>query len=202
MIKKSTWILLAVFLLLLLVAAGWQFGFKPKSEPTATPTVFVNPLVTLFPNLTSTMVAGVTIQSTEGQVMELGRDDAGLWTVVQPEGGATDSTVADSLVSTIVRLTATNIVNPKDDLSVYGLSQPAYVVDVHLNGGDTHTIRIGDLAINGQYYVQVDGGQPATVDQFSVSSIIDSLTNPPFQPTPTPEITPTVEPAVTGTAVP
>ena len=75
-----------------------------------------------------------------------------------PASGDAVSTLSASLAS----MTAQDVVqiDPSDeDLSTYGLSDPAARVSMTTTGGETTTLLIGGTNEDGQYYARLDGGR-------------------------------------------
>jgi hypothetical protein len=205
MIRKNTWIILGAFAIVLIGAIVWQYGVAPKVNVEPTPTVQPVTSVELFPNVDQSMVASLKLQSVSDQKeLLLTRDASGEWAVTVPTTGTTDTNAATSLVSQVVALRTLTTMNPSSDLSVYGLSTPTYIIKLTLNGGESHIINVGDAAPTGNaYYIQLDGGKAEAVSNYDLDSILASLSNPPFQPTATPEVSPTSEVApVETTPVP
>jgi hypothetical protein len=194
MVRRSTWILLGVFIIVLGVA--WYIQ-RPKEgvsgEPTPTQS-FQNAF-----QFTETEIASLRIEDHQGNVMVLGRDQEGLWSVLEPQGGATDAGEAESGITSLATLRFQSITNPNSDLSVYGLTVPSRTVTIALSGGEKHTMLVGDLAPTGDnYYVQIDGGSPVIIANYSLDPFLKMLENPPFQATETP----TPGPTSTGEATP
>ncbi|MBE6904488.1 MAG: DUF4340 domain-containing protein [Ruminococcaceae bacterium] len=60
-----------------------------------------------------------------------------------------------SVVSEVVKIEATQSVNKApEDLSIYGLSEPKATITVSQNDGASHTILLGDEALNGGIYLK------------------------------------------------
>jgi hypothetical protein len=200
MIKKNTWIVLGAFAVVLIAAIAWQYNLKERViKPEATPTIQANPSEEFFPGLDVNNIASIEIQSTDGKTLLMNRDASGLWVVSEPEGGTVDPALADTLASQIAALRTLTSMNPQDDLSVYGLSAPVYIIQLVLNGGEKHIIYVGDEAPTGTaYYVQLNGSAPKAVAKYDLDAVLDFLTNPPLLPTPAPETSPTPGETPTG----
>jgi len=197
MIRRSTWIVLALFAAVIVFAWYFQANISPKlAEPT--PTTMVSNLWTLDENI----IANVTLENTEGKRLVLGRDASGVWTVVDPQGEAADTAAIESAISQLVSMRVTTSLEPAADMVVFGLSEPAATIDVVLNGGEKHTLRVGDITPTGSgYYVQVDSNPPQVLSKYSLEVILRMLDSPPFLPTATPDLTlsPEASPEVNST---
>lgn len=197
MIRRSTWILLAIFLLVL--AGAWGFQRYQAGRPApATSTPSSEALLQIEANT----LANLRIEDSQGKALVLGRDAAGMWTIVEPQSEwQTDSAGVESGITQLLALQSQFTLEMPDDLAKYGLLQPAYQITINLNGGENHVLLVGNEApaVSG-YYVQLDGGAPRVVSRFSLDPIINMLNNPPYQATETPP--PTLETSGTPGATP
>ena len=100
MIKRNTWILLGIFVIVLAFALYYQNSPK-KSAVSATPT---STTTELFKNLDEKLISTLRIEDTGGKAVALGRDSAGVWVVTEPKGGSTDVTQAETAVSQLLAL--------------------------------------------------------------------------------------------------
>jgi hypothetical protein len=183
MIRRSTWILLAIFLLVL--AGAWGFRRYQAGRPAqATSTPSTETLLSIEANT----LANLRIEDDQGKVLVLGRDVEGLWTIVEPQSEwLTDSAGVESGISQLLSLQSQFTLEMPDDLAKYGLLQPAYQITINLNGGEKHVLLVGSEApaVSG-YYVQLDGGAPRVVSKFSLDPVINMVEKPPYQATETP----------------
>jgi len=203
MIKRNTWIVLLIFAVVVVFAY-----FFPKikqataKKVVATPTTSISSLFT-FEN---TQIASLRIQDSQGKAVAVKRDEAGLWVLTEPTGD-TDSDAVDSTVNQLVALQPQVNLDPVTDMSIYGLSKPVYYIYVTLNGGEKHTIIVGDVTpTKSGYYIRLDENPPQVVGKYNLDAILGMLSKPPFKPTATPQpsLTPTqtleVTPTITPTA--
>lgn len=73
-------------------------------------------------------------------------------------------------------LTIEKTIEAKDDLSAYGLDNPAYSVEITGTQDEKCTLKIGDMASNGDYYAQLDGKQEIyTISDRIVAYLSDEL---------------------------
>ena len=200
MVKRQTWVLLAVFAVLIVLAFFWtRFqNDRKKSNPTTTPT----PAQYIF-TLDSATVASLKItDNVNGKSVMVARDVTGQWTLVDPQAEYTDVASVESAVSQLASLRVTSSLPTSNNLAEYGLDQPAYTIMVNVNDGGQLLAQVGSTtATSSGYYVLVPGGVPQIVAKYGLDAVLKLLLNPPIA---TPTIAPTVpgaiEPAVVTTA--
>jgi hypothetical protein len=194
MIRRTTWIFLLVFAVLL--GLVWIFprikGKISSSQATATPeTKF---LVTLDEK----NIKSLRLEDSLGKAVVLGRDANGLWTLVEPAGKQIDLAAAESGVTQLLSLPITLTLEPAFDQAAIGLSPPAYTITLDLSDGKQMVVKVGKLTpIKNGYYTQVDDGPTTVVSNYSLDAFLKMLENPPALETPTPTLS--VTSTLTGT---
>lgn len=199
MIKRSTWIVLAIFAVLLLVAVGfWRFAEQKSAE---TPTPAVTPTEPPLFSFSTIDVQALAVSDNQGNKMEA-TQALGNWTLVQPAGQPADGTQIDSALTSLQSATVSRTLSGSD-VSEYGLDAPTAVITLTLSSGQ-HILSVGNPGPSNVYYVQLDGGAPLVVGRYSLGSIIALAATPPVASTPTPELTPTLvlSPTLTLTITP
>lgn len=201
MIKRSTLILVVVFLLAL---SGYLLLNRQQEQAAAqiTPTASTQPLFALGEN----EITSLQVRDAGGQEVRLEKI-AGAWVLTNPEAEATDNDKANSLASQVASLTARSFLEAAPEASATGLETPAFTIEVKLADGSELSAEVGvETPTKSGYYVRLNDGRVAVVNTFSVDSITDVLNNPPIYVTPTvgitplsPEMLPTSGPAVTPT---
>jgi hypothetical protein len=190
MVKRQTWILLAVFVILIGLAFGWtqyQTGWK-KSHPTPTPT----PEQYLFTMDSATVASLMITDNASGKTVIVARDASGQWALVEPQAEYTDVAAVEAAVTQLASLRITSSLTAAEDLSEYGLDKPAYTITINVNGGGQLVAQVGSsTATSSGYYVLVPGGVPQIVAKYSLDSVLKLLQNPPIA-------TPTIAPILTG----
>lgn len=196
MIRRSTWAVVAIFVLLLAATLIYQ---RTQGQPKAVATPTVNANAMLF-NLDEKSVVSLHIEGA-GKVVDIGRDASGSWLVNEPKGGPTDAGKVESAMSQLVNLSIVGTLNPTTDLNVYGLAKANYVITVATNDGKKDVASVGDLTpTSNGYYVRLNDQAPKVVSKYSMDALLGLLNNPPFQDTPTPTLgTPAVTETVTTT---
>lgn len=195
MIRRQTWVILGLFVILLAGAVFWQ-QTKLKNAPEETSAVPTTvPEEYLF-DQTGAPISRLLIQRSEdGTTLEMLKQE-GAWALVQPKAEATDSTTIESMISSL--LSARIIAKPSGatDLVVLGLQPPAYRIVVGLESGQQIVINVGKASSVGTgYYVLTPDRVVYTVNKFGLDSLIHMLDYPPALPTPT------LEPTLEATAV-
>ena len=184
MIKRNTWILLGIFVIVLAFAIYYQNSPK-KAVISATSTPGTIPL---FNNVDEKKINTLRVEDTNGNVVVLGRDASGIWVVNEPKGGPTDVTQAETAVSQLLALQNMTALDPSSDLGIFGLAKPSYTVTISMNGGDKYVLLIGDVTpTQNGYYARLNQGAPNIVNKDSVDAMLGMLTKPPFLATPTTE---------------
>jgi hypothetical protein len=204
MIKRNTLILLGIFVVLLIFAIFYQ-KMPKNAAGTVTPTPGE---VAFFSNLAEKSITSLRIEDTTGKAVVLGRDSAGMWAVTEPKGGPTDVTQAETAVTQLLSLRSISSLDPAADLGIFGLGKPSYTVTITA-GSEKIVLLIGDVTpTQNGYYVRLNQNPPDIVNKDSIDALLGLWSNPPFQATPTPEMSPSpaegsvTPPAETQTQVP
>lgn len=187
--KRSNWILL----LLLAISIGVYFLLKAKADKNAaeeTPTATSSLLI----NAAGDVLQSIRIYDKDYHIVELVRNENGLWTVSLPTAGEADQSLAGAAESQIGALGVTSQLGMVSNFGDFGLDFPAYTIKLTYYSGIQHKIEVGDLTpTNSGYYVQLDDGDVYVVSQYSLNAVLSLLQNPPYPPTPTPTQPPASE---------
>jgi hypothetical protein len=192
MIRRSTWIMVLVFVIVLGGALYWQRS-RQGVEAGGTPTAAVS-------NLFDTEAQDINVlqlSDAEGNRVEVARGAGDTWTLVEPAGQPADETRINSAVLEAEGLRIVSSLEDPPQLDVIGLEPPRYRLAVTLADGQEQVAFIGDgTPTESGYYARRDGGPVVVVVKPAVDAILDLLTTPPIALTPT--LTGTV--GITGTA--
>jgi hypothetical protein len=214
MIKRNTWILLAVFIVLLGAVVILQRSGQLEAQPDATEQATTTPQVMLFPDVqTVESIRSLKIESLQGEGIGFERDASGAWALTEPISDTVqapvDSTQLDGTLGALPGLSVVSALETTLDLNVIGLEAPAYTLSLELADSNRHVLLVGSATPTGTgYYVRLDGAPPVVVNKFSVDSILELVKTPPLLPTPTPvpgttpeagPTTPTPEPGAPAT---
>jgi len=199
MVKRQTWVLLAVFAAFIGVAFFWTRiqNDKKKSSSTTTPT----PVLNIF-TVDSAAIASVQItDNTSGKTVIVGRDVTGQWTLVDPQAEYTDVSSVEAAVTQLSSLRVTSSLPTSNNLAEYGLDQPVYTIMINVNSGGQLLAQVGSTTATGSgYYVLVPGGVPQIVSKYSLDAVLKLLLSPPIATaTLAPTVTGAVEPTVVTT---
>jgi hypothetical protein len=194
MIRRSTWIMLGAFVLVVAAALVFQRA-QERSAAEATPT----PGLTYLFDVQDETLIGLRISDAQENSVAVQRDEGGEWTLLEPSGEPADQSRVESAVSQAGTLRILSTLDQTLDLNVIGLDAPSYQISVTLASGRRITALIGSQTPTGSgYYAKVeDGGPQQVVNKSSVDSLLELLTNPPIAPTPSPS--PETTPAGTST---
>jgi len=192
MIRRTTWVLLAVFVVLLGVLFYLQRNPIEKTEPE-TPT----PAVTLI-SLEQDQIDRLQIEDQQGNKVVFIKDADGAWGLADPPAELADDSVVQSMLSRLADLSAMSTFNGQAQDAALGLDPSRYVVIVSTGAGDEQTLFIGNPTPTGSgYYLRVYDGPVYVVDQFSVDTLLTPLTDPASIATATPGVLPVETPAST-----
>jgi hypothetical protein len=198
MIKRSTWILLVIFLAVL--GGAWYFQkYQTDKQANVTPTATYK---LLFGNLDETQITGIQVSSAEGKKTILSVDEAGTWMVSGHPATETDLSAVEDILGKITSMTILSELDPAPDGGVMGLTTPAYSILISLQDGSQKTVYLGSLTpTQSGYFGYDENGKAVVVGQYAVNSLIDLLDNPPVSTpaiviteTTVGESTPTVQP--------
>lgn len=192
MIRKPTWIILLVFLVLLAAVFLWQRSQDQKAAQ-ATPTAAgAAERQNLFD--IEGEIASLRIERVGDKSIELVRGEDGKWTLVGSPDAPIDSAALDSLADSLASLPLVNTLQNIPEMEALGLNPPSYRILVVLQSGSQLIASVGKATPTGSgYYVLTGDRGVYVVNQFSLQSILDLVDNPPYLPTPTPlpaEMTP------------
>ncbi len=193
MIRRSTWILLLIFIAL--VGLGWYLNARKQAVAAkATPTAETEYLL-------PTDAGVVTALKIEGKdsLIEIQRNAENKWEIKAPNPAEADQGMVEA---GITQLSALRVLGHVEiDLDLVNLKTPDYKVSVTYSDGKTYTFDVGAVTpINTGYYVRKSDGTVVVVSKVGLDSLLKLLTNPPYLATPTPTIT--LTPEVTDTPTP
>jgi hypothetical protein len=198
MIRRSTWIILLVFLVIL--AGAWYLQkYQAEKAANATPTAASK---LLFDGVDQAQITGVEIEGALGQTFAVAKDEAGAWVVAGFTAADTNTYLIDDMLTQISSLTILSELDPTLALENIGLKVPVYTLRLTLQDGQQKTVQIGNVTpTKSGYYTQLEDGKVAVVTKFVVDNLITYLDNPPVA-TPLPVLTEAVEVDETPTPQP
>jgi hypothetical protein len=189
MVRRSTWILLAVFVIL--VGFAWLYQrnqtIKLNNAATATPTEAL-PSVYKF---SGKQVDIVDIFDSTGEKVQFKRDqDSNQWSITDVPLDQVDTFQIGSILAQLFAITAQETLTQTPPLDSIGLVIPSYTISMTTTDGEIMITHIGSLTpIADGYYVREDSGPIFIVNRVVLDDILILLKNPPFLATSTPEAT-------------
>jgi hypothetical protein len=195
MIRRNTWITLAIFLVLLGFAYWWT-RMRPEGAISADAT----PTQTALWEVEADQIVGIRVEYlTTGETVELQLQDDGTWTVLQPEEASITPERAQQAVDWLAAPRPRTTLPDPGDLLNFGLAEPVDRVTITLRDGSTHVFEVGAETPTGTtQYVRLSGQtEVLVVSKYSLDAVLGLLAD--VVPTPTPTATATAEGA-TATA--
>lgn len=194
---RNTLVLVAVFAIL----AGYAFFVqKPKNE-SVTPT----PSVEYLWQVDSTDVQGIRVMDhVNDKSVAFGRDDSGRWSITEPAPAEADQTTAETQSFQVQNLRIVQSLDGVADLSQFGVTQPAYTIEVTTGSQGTLIAHIGGKSPlgNGYYAIRPGDSTAVVISSSAVDGLLGLIDNPPYvvpTDTPVPVDTPTDVPATSAT---
>ena len=177
MIRRPTWILLALFVVVLGAAWLWQRSQtnNVKEEPTATPA----------PNLLdmdSTNIRDLKLEEAQGKQLYLRKIGVGNWIMTEPERANVDLEKVNSVVEQLLSAEVLNELSTPPAADQTGLDKPAYILTITDQSGKKSVIQIGsETPTQSGYYIGKEG-TVYVADKLGIDSLVDLLKNPPVAP--------------------
>ena len=194
MIRRSTWILVVVFVILVAVALFWErSGNQVEVTPTATPRISLLDL-----NVSS--VTRLEILDNQGASLALSKDDAGNWIIEVPLGEIDTTVDLSSKIENFIAVSALSVLEAPPPADASGLAEPEYTITLSLSSSDQKMLVVGNETVTGSgYYVQVSN-KVFVVDKLTIDNLVNLLQNPPYI-TPEPTLAPegSAQPGTTTT---
>jgi hypothetical protein len=183
MIKRSTWIMLVVFALV--IAVYFIIRSRPSASATElTPTpIGSNFLITLADGT----LQSLRINDKENHITQMQRDTSGAWIITQPTPGNADQSLAGAALTQIDALRIITILDNQLILKDAGLDIPSYTIELIFANGKQHLLEVGSRTpTNSGYYVRFDSGKIYVISQDGIDALVNLITAPPYPATETP----------------
>jgi len=195
MIRRPTWILLAIFVIVLAAAWLWQRNSTKKAEAAPTPTS-APMLLDIDPN----NIRDLKIKDAQGKQLYLRRLGGGVWIMTEPERQNVDMDKVTTVVQSIAFIDILSTLSTPPPTDQIGLATPAYVVTITDQTGKSTIFEVGaETPTQTGYYIRMNG-TVYVVSKMNIDNLVDMLKNPPVAP-PTATATGSVTPQtiITGT---
>lgn len=189
MIRRSTAIVLVVFIILVFVAwYAQQQGSLDSLDEEVTPT----PVTNLF-DITLETLLKVEIEDINDGRLIMEKDSQGIWSFIEPTGYEIDQNEAKSIADNILGLNVLSTLEKSPSLDILGLDEPSFRIVLTSDVGEEQVAIIGNLTpTSSGYYMSRMGQIPVVVSKYSLEAILDRIGDPPIYVTPTPSLTPVV----------
>jgi hypothetical protein len=198
MVRKSTWILLAIFVLALAAAIYMDREGISLQTGTATPTVPPN----LFADINLGSLSKIAFQSAptnsgdgiQGQSanLTLQKGSENQWMFASLDGGTVDQGKVQQVISNLFTLAPSSQLDMTTPLDATGLNAPFATLTLTLADGSQHVLQIGNATTIGTgYYSRLNNEQRIIVlPKFSVEDLVSllSVSALTLQPTETPVV--------------
>ena len=196
MIRKTTWIIVLIFAVLLAAVFLWQRSQDEKAAE-ATPDGSEAAVGDQYLFNVEGEVAGLRIEHVSDKAVDLAKDETGQWTLTGASPSPLDSAAMDSVISDLAVLSVVSRLQNPPQLEDLGLNPPSYRILVTLRNGDQLIASVGKITPTGSGLYVLSGDRwVLIVSEYSLQSILDLVDNPPYPPTPYPlpaELTPGAE---------
>ena len=196
MIKRSTWIVLAI--LAIIVALFIYLNERPVSQSEATPTATnIGYLVTRGDRT----VSNIEISDLNGNVVRIGRDGSGTWQMELPVSGEADQALAEATDTQLFALRIlSTLEGTQTPYNMVGLDSPAFQITVRFTDGLNQVILVGSQTPTGSGYYVLFERKIYVISKYGMDALINILESPPYAPTETPTPGPASEtPSPEGT---
>jgi len=173
MIRRSTWILLAVF------ALGLALVFYTQKNPgvlgtTGTPTATAMPKLAF--DLPWEVVTSITYIDAQGGKLELRRNVGGAWELAGAPQDIVNQGAVMQAYTSLTGLSTLNSLDPATQLEALGLSAQSQSITLKDAANHQQVLHIGDQAPTGSgYYVQLDAAPPVVVSRYALEDVLQNL---------------------------
>lgn len=151
--KQQKALIGAVAVLVCLLGVNFGLGILNKQEENAEET---EETVDFPVSLTQEDLAKVTVENENGTMTFVCED--GAWSYEEDENFPLDEEALSAKLNNLASITADRKLEAVEDVSEYGLDDPAIVVTVETADGESYTLDIGNPnESTGDYYVMADG---------------------------------------------
>lgn len=202
MVRRSTWIVLAIFVLM--VAAAVLLPRLQKTDETPESTATNQPTQIKVYDLGLEDIVWIQFMDMQGKLVEVERESPTAdWVMVGETVDTSDSIRIGSIAGQLMAMQALRTFETELGVNAVGIDNPNYTVTVRTATGDVIINKIGNLnAVGSGYYIKVDDEPVVIVAKIVLDEILGILTEPPLAATPTPEATDTELPEIEQTPTP
>ena len=181
MIRRSTWIIFGIFILLIAIVLIWQ-RVQENQQAQIIPT----PATSFLFDLAGKSITGIVISSPGGHTVSAKKTSDGNWILDEPAGQPADAGRIDAAVGTASGLQVLSTLNKVGDLETLGLNPASYQIELILIDGTRLHAFVGGLTpTQSGYNVLIEGQPLKIVERYSLEEVLSLFNDPPIlQPTP------------------
>ncbi|NPV78477.1 MAG: DUF4340 domain-containing protein [Anaerolineae bacterium] len=192
MIKRSTWVTLAFFVVLVGFAIYWQKSPETFMSPTPTPT----PFPIFLPGWSEKEISLIEISAPDENIIVLKLDSTKQWALANSDHDQVAQGKIEELLTTLRTATIISAINNPVDPAVIGLEEPKLSIRLQNTKGETVLIKIGDKTpTDSGYYAQMDENLPVILRSITVEDLVVMTKKESLIATlPAPEGTPSTNP--------
>ncbi len=190
MVRRSTWIVFGVFLLVATVAIFLvRSPSSPIADANSTPAPTAAPVL-IQESLAQNEIAAIKWVGSDKVTITLLHEDDGSWS--NPAVTQTiDPGIVEQLLSELNAMRILTALPAEYSLSDLGLETPAQSIVITMSDGSAFTLGIGSLTpIGNGNYVKYDSEPPVVVSKFAIDAVISIIEQTNAIPTPVFEATP------------
>ncbi len=175
MVRRTTWIVLILFLGLLAFSLYWQNRNK-DNQGEVTP----SPVIQSLLDIKSDEITNLRIEDERGGTVEIKHVEGNGWILVVPKSEATDSKAVDGMVNQFVSLHVISTIDPAPPDDATGLKNPEYKIHLRVKDGRQMIVNVGVQTATGSgYYVKLDDGFVKVVDKIGLETVTNLIYQPP-----------------------
>ena len=175
MIKRTTWIVVAFFMIILTVAILFQRNQKSieaQTTPTQNPEILINH--------EANEIIFLSVENSTGEKVALELDQDGIWIFIEPESVEVDTPALNTVINqigTLREVTKISTVTRKED---FGLDQPSFKIQIRFVDGNDFNLNIGKITpTESGYYIDTGQQEIFVVNKLGIDAITDLIHNPP-----------------------
>jgi hypothetical protein len=169
MIRRSTWVTLGVFALLVVFAVFWT-QFRPEDTVDEVPATLEPPWSALPSD-----IIGVKIENLQsGKSVKLEKKSDGIWIQLSPLQGQADTELVEQSIGWLSAPSINRELTTEGGLAQFGINEPRGIITVELIGGETKVLLIGDVTVPGSmtYVMMPHSSSVLLIDKYVVDSAL------------------------------
>ncbi|MFN2176907.1 MAG: DUF4340 domain-containing protein [Anaerolineales bacterium] len=175
MVRRSTWIVLAILVVLICIAIlVGRRNAEQTEETTSTP-----PAKVLI-NKSSSDIKSLLIKKNTGESIEFEKNENNDWVFSDSNDQVVDNTVLENAITQFLTTSALSEINPAPPGQATGMDNPAYIIELRYSQGNLDSIQIGkQTQTESGYYLKTSENTIFVVNPSGVDAMINMINNPP-----------------------